>query len=65
MNNKKVDFSIDADDLKKIIRRVFVDPEIELKDWGIDPIEGGLEISSNIYRLYGTAISEKNSNHGQ
>ena len=59
MITQNYNLSIDGDYLKNILKNVLADSEIELKDWEAHQIIGGLEIGSNIYKLSGTAVSEK------
>jgi len=41
--------------LVNLLKRVFLDPELELKEWQMTRITGGLEAASKIYRLAGFA----------
>lgn len=55
MNEEKARTIIKTKYLEKLLKRVFLDPELELKEWQMTRITGGLEEISKIYRLAGYA----------
>ena len=58
MNEGKDRILITEDDISKLLIGIFHDPEVELMDWQMTRITGGLEVGSSIYRLAGHVITQ-------